>query len=58
MPDRPEDDFDVWEENAGPLADLEPLPRRRRGAVILLVALAIGVCLAILGTLFQPAVLR
>ena len=58
MPHERDDEPDLWKRNAGPLADLEPLPRRRRGALILLVVFGILVCCAVLGTLAQAGVFR
>jgi hypothetical protein len=58
MPHGRDDEPDLWKRNAGPLADLEPLPRRRRGAVALLVVLGIFVCCAVFGALVQAGVFR
>ena len=58
MPHERDDEPDLWERNAGPLADLETLPRRRRGALVLLAVFAFFVCCAVLGTLLQAGVFR
>ena len=58
MPHGRDDEPHLWKRNAGPLADLEPLPRRRRGALVLLAVFAFFVCCAVLGTLLQAGVFR
>jgi hypothetical protein len=48
----------LWKRNAGPMADVEPLPRRRRGAVVLLVVFGFFVCCEVFGALLTAGLFR